>query len=264
MDRLHHLLENPQDVHVDDLMKLSQLVESYPYFQAGRSLYLKCLKENNSPSYNKELQITAAHTTDRSVLFDFITSPKFLQNTTSASIKNYLRQNDHINVEEEEVDVRANDLNENADFNNVVNPNLFEKKADITSAPLEFKPDESYSFNEWLKLTKLEPLKKEEVDEDKMDVNQELRLRKMKRIDQFLAERPKIKPLKSGTNIKAVSPNLSTSTPPMTETLARVYLAQNNYDKAIKSYEILVLQHPEKSSFFADRIQEIKNLQSNT
>jgi hypothetical protein len=50
----------------------------------------------------------------------------------------------------------------------------------------------------------------------------------------------------------------------MTETLAQVYAAQKNYEKAIKSYEILVLQHPEKSSFFADRIQEIKNLQSNS
>ncbi|MFT7429332.1 MAG: hypothetical protein ACI9IZ_001830, partial [Nonlabens sp.] len=49
----------------------------------------------------------------------------------------------------------------------------------------------------------------------------------------------------------------------MTETLAKVYVAQKNYSKALKAYEVLVLQHPEKSAFFADQIQEIKNLQSN-
>jgi hypothetical protein len=49
----------------------------------------------------------------------------------------------------------------------------------------------------------------------------------------------------------------------MTETLARVYLEQRKYQKAIQAYEILILKYPEKSSFFADRISEIKNLQQN-
>ena len=45
----------------------------------------------------------------------------------------------------------------------------------------------------------------------------------------------------------------------MTETLAKVYLAQNNYKKAIQAYRILSLKYPEKSGFFADRISAIKN-----
>ena len=49
----------------------------------------------------------------------------------------------------------------------------------------------------------------------------------------------------------------------MTETLARVYLEQKKYQKAIQAYEILILKYPEKSSFFADRISDIKNLQQN-
>ena len=47
----------------------------------------------------------------------------------------------------------------------------------------------------------------------------------------------------------------------MTETLARIYVEQKNYDKAIQSYRILSLKYPEKSSFFADQIQAIKVLQ---
>jgi hypothetical protein len=46
----------------------------------------------------------------------------------------------------------------------------------------------------------------------------------------------------------------------VTETLAKVYMKQKHYDKAIKAYEILRLKYPEKSGFFADRIFEIKKL----
>jgi len=46
----------------------------------------------------------------------------------------------------------------------------------------------------------------------------------------------------------------------MTETLARIYLEQKNYDKAIQSYRILSLKYPEKSSFFANQIKAIKEL----
>ena len=49
----------------------------------------------------------------------------------------------------------------------------------------------------------------------------------------------------------------------MTETLARVYLEQKKYSKAIQAYEILILKYPEKSIFFADRIKDIKILQQN-
>ena len=49
----------------------------------------------------------------------------------------------------------------------------------------------------------------------------------------------------------------------MTETLAKVYLEQKKYNKAMQAFEILILKYPEKSSFFADQINEIKNLQQN-
>ena len=44
----------------------------------------------------------------------------------------------------------------------------------------------------------------------------------------------------------------------MTETLAKVYLEQKKFSKAIKAYEILSLKYPEKSGFFADQIKAIQ------
>ena len=50
----------------------------------------------------------------------------------------------------------------------------------------------------------------------------------------------------------------------MTETLARIYLSQKKYDHAIEAYSILMLKNPKKSSFFALRIEEIKELKKKT
>jgi hypothetical protein len=48
----------------------------------------------------------------------------------------------------------------------------------------------------------------------------------------------------------------------MTETLAKVYLEQGHLEKAITAYEILSLKYPQKSSLFAERIKDIKFLNS--
>lgn len=274
-DRLHTLIATPDELSLNDLGDIQTTLEKYPYFQSLRSVFLKGLKLENSPSYNQELQRTAAHTSDRAVLFDYITSKSFIQNRISTEIKRQQEQLNSLEIEVEEFNVVQEDFNENSDFTNVTDDDLFVKKD--TDQTLNFEQSDAYSFSEWLKLTSLSPIKRsneksvvQETDEiqDTSSENsysvEESHQRSMDIIDKFLKTKPKkIKPVASETKIQNLADQNMAPEQFMTETLAKVYLAQKNYKKAIKAYEILKLQYPEKSSFFADQIQEIKNLQSN-
>ncbi|WP_308990660.1 hypothetical protein QLS71_004180 [Mariniflexile litorale] len=133
--------------------------------------------------------------------------------------------------------------------------------------PFEFNKRESHSFKEWLNLTRLQPIERnsdfieEEVKKIKSSSYKD-KLKKFELIDKFISKNPKINPstfLPSKVNLaeaQMIQPEAL-----MTETLARIYLEQKNYKKAIQSYKILSLKYPEKSSFFANQIQAIKQLQ---
>jgi len=49
-----------------------------------------------------------------------------------------------------------------------------------------------------------------------------------------------------------------------TETLAKIFIKQGNYSKAIYAYEKLILKYPEKIDYFAKKIEEIKKLLNNS
>ena len=46
----------------------------------------------------------------------------------------------------------------------------------------------------------------------------------------------------------------------ITETLANIYLGQKKYEKALDSFKKLSLKYPEKSIYFASRIEEIEKI----
>ena len=80
-------------------------------------------------------------------------------------------------------------------------------------------------------------------------------------IDKFLKEEPRIKVKKDLPEKQEDLSAPSTSENPQiaTETLANVYLKQGKKEKALDIYEKLCLKFPQKSSYFAKKIIEIKN-----
>ncbi len=164
-------------------------------------------------------------------------------------------------------------------------------------APLDFNKDEKHSFSEWLKLASLKPIVRKEEQEtaNAEPINTEIETEvkneetttqsineivepiveiekpiikksniESSLIDNFLKTNPKISPVKKDTpTINLANQNIISTEDLMTETLAKVYIAQKNYKKAIQAYKILSLKNPEKSGLFADQIRAIKKLQNN-
>jgi len=303
LKKFTYILQNPQHLSEEQYTGISEIVETHPYFQPARALYLKVLKDKGSFKYNQELKITAAHTTDRSVLFDYITSEQFKQNEISAQIKQNTEHLKDLTVEAlDDVSVNKSVIIDDVlkrqieETEGVLDPGLFEEKTDSPKeiisispensstekqeihlkespneqlkigSPLEFESTETHSFSEWLKITRFQPIKREEQEnsaptQDKAKPKKPLE-DKLELIDKFLQSNPKIKPSKD----KVATPSILQNKEPqqdgyMTETLARIYLEQGNYNKAIQSYKILSLKYPEKSGFFADQIKAIQKLQ---
>ncbi|WP_336065405.1 hypothetical protein [Mesoflavibacter sp. CH_XMU1404-2] len=292
------ILQQPQTVSNEQTDALSGIIEEFPYFQSARAVYLKGLKNKESFKYNQALKITAAYTTDRSILFDFITSESFNQNEISDYIKQNTAYINNLDVTVEDISVNKSvtfddDLETHIKATKeIINPDLFQPKIEIKEIasfnkdevetedpkdetpekvlnigkPLDFDKTETHSFNEWLKLTTFTPIERNENNskkEEKIDDVSEIdRDKKFELIDKFIANNPKLEPAKtSGKKQNLAKERMIQPEALMTETLARIYVEQKNYKKAIQSYKILSLKYPEKSGFFADQIKAIEQLQ---
>ncbi|WP_242082466.1 hypothetical protein [Aestuariivivens sediminis] len=304
-----YLLQHPQSITHGQIEAIKSVIDSNPYMQSARAVYLKGLKDQSSLKYNQELKKTAAYTTDRSILFDYITSESFIQNEISKYIKQNIEHLKDIEVTVEDLSVNKSVAIDDAlkkqiqATRGVLDPSLFEpkkvrpiattafrldetenieplKKTTKTQEvsaedllhlgqPLPFDKTETHSFNEWLKLTRYKPIERSAETEELEKVQQEETVltdtdksKKFELIDNFIAKNPKIDPSSSavskGNLAKAqmIRPEAL-----MTETLARIYVEQKNYKKAIQSYKILSLKYPEKSSFFANQIKAVEQLQ---
>ncbi len=273
------LLQNPNTLTEKQTAELEVILVEFPYFQSAVAIRLKGLYSQNSFRYNLELKKAAAQTTDRTVLFDFITSEYFgVKETDIHQIEvfdtevisaNWITPHDKL-----EQSLMTSIKSAEVELELIVEEKPEEKP--IQSAPdleigkpLTFSTSDKFSFDQWLQLTKAKPVVREQATEQtKIKVQKKKqtdpdRLKKLELIDKFIQTNPKINPDKNVSTHSLIEPKSQDSSTLMTETLAKVYLEQKKYQKAIDAYEILILKYPEKSVFFADRIQNIKKLQQN-
>ncbi|WP_167596193.1 hypothetical protein [Leeuwenhoekiella sp. ZYFB001] len=169
-----YLLEHPDTINSEQTSQLKTVLNEFPFFQAARALHLKGLKNEDSFLYNTQLKKTAAHTQDRAVLFDFITSDIFNQQDISAQIKAQEAQLLNMTVTDA-VDVSAEmEAEELEKANKVLDPEFFIPKEEPEATqpeeqlqlgkPLDFNKAETHSFSEWLKLTSFNKINRSEEE----------------------------------------------------------------------------------------------------
>ncbi len=125
-----------------------------------------------------------------------------------------------------------------------------EEKLEI-GKPLNFTIEEEHSFSEWLNLCRIKKINRQE------STNNE------KIVDDFLTNKAGISRPKKATFFspsKTARESLVENEEIVTETLAKVYIEQGHFDKAISAYKKLSLKFPQKSSLFAAQIKLINEL----
>jgi len=247
-------IQKPGKINPSQTKQLERILQEYPYFQAAHFLHLNGLKNQNSFKYNNTLKKTAAYTTDRVVLFDYIVSKDF----------DFVENIDPTDIKIEDLKI-IEDKNQDKPKSENILVSKSEKEELSLGKPLHFDANETFSFNQWLKITSTKPIVRKENQKYSDDLDKK-NLQSAKSnfdlIDKFISLNKAIKPSVSNHNTDISRDSILENENLMTETLAHVYLEQKKYQKAITAFTVLSLKYPEKSSFFANQIKAIKKIQN--
>ncbi|MDB4031373.1 hypothetical protein N9462_00130 [Flavobacteriaceae bacterium] len=273
VSRFTDLLEKPLEIiQESDLSALRQIVETYPYFQAARGMELIGLKNANSFKYNAALKKHAAYTSDRSWLFEIITQEAFNSQTkvkkapqTSLSKETDLAKQGAEPSEIPTITQKYTEEDYTEQTSDKKNDSQQVKEANFSSLelgkPLEFNKNDRYSFEEWLQLSAKNSVENKTETSIVKTSDTPKKAAKMAQINAFIATNPKMStPLTNPEEITIKDAQKINKEALMTETLARVYLEQKKYKKALQAYKILSLKYPEKNSFFAGQIKVVQKL----
>ena len=258
-----HLLNKPDAINFQQVISLEKILMDFPYFQSARSLHLKGLYKQDSFKYNQNLKITAAFTTDRTVLFDLITLENFvgiqkgfyeeketnLLNIDVIDSKTFDQKKPESSLEKSIISSIAvssllieqigNEADEKPADEGIISItenfqsvplNIKEENTAISEKleigkPLIFDHSETHSFEEWLQLSKAKPIIRVENSEQIKLPENNLN-NKLEIIDKFIEANPKIQPVNKESFTPVVSIKEEETSYLMTETLAKVYLEQ--------------------------------------
>ena len=277
-----NLFHNPLSISSQDLFQIEDEIEKYPYFQALHLLKARAVSNSDEETLAAVLNKTATFCSHRSILFKYIhteSQEKVLEEDNlekEATLENEVELEENIqdaikqkNLEEastskETVDSKQEEIENLIQTHEKISPKVDEVENEKISSNEDKeqvksnseKLQSNLSFSQWLKSSQRTPDEDENPTEETDVVNE-----KFKVIEEFLDKNPKITPSKEyKPSIEFQSKNNENLSHLMTETLAKIYVEQNKFDKAIKAYTILRLKYPEKSGYFADQIKEIQEL----
>ena len=284
------LANDPFKIDDEAFRQLDTIIDEYPYFSMARILKLMYLHQNEHTGFESQLKYSSAYIPDRKKLFKLFFYPELYFSNENDSVNQkdvidimnnlaIVSGNDNQEFDDTEIELLDFDFlnvkeSEDQQKTNFTSNEYFEYVSyDINSAESGFSDyfesteiEESSAennksilsseknYNEWLSLlNKRGSSKQKLVDSIKQNDNNK------KLIDSFISIQPKIPSAKDTTEEDVFQQSITEDLDFITETLAKIYVKQGFFEKAISAYKKLSLKYPEKNSYFASQIEKIEN-----
>ena len=245
------LINHPERLDRDTLYELRSMLALYPYFQTARLLMLQNLYLLHDPTFDEELRRAAIYITDRRVLFQMIEASHYRFHSPAASGN---RKEQPSKAESKSSESRTISL-----IDSFLGSIPKDEEAASQGKPKR-KPTPADAAIDYVAYL----IESEEGSEQEQTAAPEMRGQDL--IDSFinhdkgriiLNEEPEYLP-----QVDDATENDQNVTDEgyFTETLARIYIKQGRYSKALEIIQRLSLVYPKKNAYFADQIRFLEKL----
>lgn len=239
--RLYEWIKHPESLNRETLYELRTLLAHYPYFQTARLLYLKNLYLLHDITFGDELRRAALFLADRRILFSLVEGEHY---TLKA-------------LEKQQVTDDASGVDRTLSLIDAFLSSLPEEPSapGIITLPIEAATD----YTAYLM---------QEPQEESAASEAAPKMKGQEWIDNFL-EKSEEQPLIASVAEEEEEESEKIEEEPeeesyFTETLAKIYVKQQRYSKALEIITRLNLKYPEKNAYFADQIRFLEKLIINT
>ena len=240
---LVQLIKHPELMDKETLYDLRSLIALYPYYQTARLLMLQNLYILHDLTFDEELRKAAIYITDRKVIFNLVEAAHYKLRNLPATRKT-------AKVKEETVEDRTALLIDN--FLDTIPVESEKEKAGRKKR----KPTPADAITDYVSYL----LETEEAAPADTPIMKGQAL-----IDQFLdqsggkielSEEPRYLPEIDDTPEEESESNAIY----YTETLARIYIQQGKYQRALEIIKHLNLNNSKKNAYFADQMRFLRKL----